>query len=296
MALGVFAVSIIIRVSATVFHLKAGIKQLPRNFRRLTICTSPIQTPELVPGLQPGQDGFTLPDILSDFHASRLSTTLGDKLVAYVTLLPMAFLWFFPAWLYRITLKSTAWFWWPLAFLGDETWLARRPGLIHNRTIRNLTAKTSIAASITTVILFFAANSPVGHYLFGQYPFLTVWFYPFTVTWSSVAPWQLLTLAVAVLTIFLMFWVDSAIRDHEYAEARQEAEILATTQGQFRWIERVVRLRRVLLIIFMLIAFGHAALYFNQWGCWFSLPGNVQGWAQWIYGDNMPLATCALKP
>lgn len=25
---------------------------------------------------------------------------------------------FLPAWLYRVTLKSTAWFWWPLAYLG----------------------------------------------------------------------------------------------------------------------------------------------------------------------------------
>jgi hypothetical protein len=37
---------------ATLFRLRPGIAALPRNFRRLALCTSPAQLPELVPGLE----------------------------------------------------------------------------------------------------------------------------------------------------------------------------------------------------------------------------------------------------
>src|SRR5262249_37668689 len=46
-----FVSSVVIRISATFFNLRDGVEALPRNFRRITLCWSPSQMPELVPGL-----------------------------------------------------------------------------------------------------------------------------------------------------------------------------------------------------------------------------------------------------
>jgi len=54
-AMFVFAETALIRIAATARHLPKGLEALPRNFRRLVICTSPAQLPELIPGLIPGQ-------------------------------------------------------------------------------------------------------------------------------------------------------------------------------------------------------------------------------------------------
>jgi hypothetical protein len=80
--LGLFALPILllafsIRFSATLAYVRTGLKMLSRNFRRLTLCTSPAQTPELVPGLD-RNSAFTLDESIRDLSAD-LSALMGPS-------------------------------------------------------------------------------------------------------------------------------------------------------------------------------------------------------------------------
>lgn len=110
-SLGAFLVSLFIRIAATLRHPYLGWLDLPRNFRRLIICTSPLQKPELVPGLAPGETQFTLTDMWQLFRTIRHSGGRDERALGMVFFPPALLLWFLPGWLYRLTLKSTALFW-----------------------------------------------------------------------------------------------------------------------------------------------------------------------------------------
>ena len=71
-AIGVFVVSVTVRVAATLRYIQPGLGMLPRNFRRLALCTSPLQLPELVPGLAADAELFTLQGIANPSYSSCL--------------------------------------------------------------------------------------------------------------------------------------------------------------------------------------------------------------------------------
>jgi len=135
LGLSVFILSLAVRVTATLCHIPAGLRDLPRNFRRLTLCTSPKQTPELIPGLANNETQFSLDYIRQRFRTGR-SGDLYDKIFAIILFPPAMLLWFFPGWLYRVTLKSTSWFWWPLAFLSRPPRLSNNPTWLYRKLIR----------------------------------------------------------------------------------------------------------------------------------------------------------------
>jgi hypothetical protein len=55
---GLLAATTLIRIAATLSYICSGIYALPKNFRRLTICTSPAQVPEIVPGIEGTESQF----------------------------------------------------------------------------------------------------------------------------------------------------------------------------------------------------------------------------------------------
>ena len=55
---GILLVSLTIRFVASCRHPLLGLRALPANFRRLTLCTSPLQLPELIPGLPQEETRF----------------------------------------------------------------------------------------------------------------------------------------------------------------------------------------------------------------------------------------------
>ena len=70
--IGVFVVSVTVRVAATLWYIVPGVGMLPRNFRRLVLCTSPLHVPELVPGLAADAELFTLQGIANPSYSSCL--------------------------------------------------------------------------------------------------------------------------------------------------------------------------------------------------------------------------------
>ena len=287
----VTGISLIIRFFATVRHLILGIRNLPRNFRRLVICTSPLQEPELVPGLVHGQTRFTFSNQLR-FVRKKLSGTIGDRVFS-ITVMPFAFLlWFFPAWFYRITLKSTAWFWWPLALLGADLRRAKDPDEFRRTTIQSLWAKTNLVVSSVAIVIFIWVNFVQSGALFRENPLLTVLEYFFVVDWS-LRPWQFLSVALAVLSVVIVFLMDDAAGQYHHSKTKMDEVLLARAESKFGWIERLTRLRLIFAITLFILVGVHSLLYLNSLKCWIELRPNVELWSQFIYGDRVPPMQCS---
>ena len=290
MALSALMMSLIVRIVATLRHLRPGLHTLPQNFRRLTLCTSPRQEPELVPGLVPGTTDFTFIDVLQRI---RKETGL-QRTAAYLSYGPFLPIWFLPGWLYRVSLKSTTWLWWPLTFLIGDLSRARDPQEFHRTTMGSLWAKASIALSIITILTFLWSNLVETGAVFKDNPLLIAVGYFFVVDWS-LRPWQLFPITLAVLGLAIVFLVDDAAGQYHLAKAERKDELVARSETKFRAIERLTRLRLVLFVVFTLLVGAHTLLYFNSTQCWLNVPSNIEGWAQWVYGKRMPRAHCSVS-
>jgi hypothetical protein len=286
--LGVWIISLIVRIGATLRHIGSGIRNLPGNFRRLILCTSPRQQPELVPGLKPTETQFSLAALSRAFNRDRRSRDFFRIVFAF-SFWPMAMLlWLLPGWLYRITLKSTAWFWWPLAYLGGDLRRAKHPELLRQRIMETLWAKVSIALAAMTILGFLVSNILLSGAAAQDNPFLSVLGFVFLIDWRSIGLWQVLAVAAALLSVAILLWIDTVEREYRYAKERDDRSLLAKAARGFGWIERVARLRLLLVLGFWLLVGGHTLLYFNSLKCTFDVPPSIERQAQWLYGERMP--------
>jgi hypothetical protein len=105
---------VIVRIGSTLRHWKEGWRRLSVNWRSSVWAHDFRRPPELLTGIDrhPGLGGFGTGHLLNLYKSgSGADRALG----IVVTALSLA-IFFLPAWLYRLSLKSTCWFWWPLVF------------------------------------------------------------------------------------------------------------------------------------------------------------------------------------
>jgi hypothetical protein len=281
--------SLTARFAATACHIKAGLLALPRNFRLLILCTSPIQEPELVPGLT----SITLRDEIRNGIVEVRSGPLGQRLYGGAALVLEVILWFLPAWFYRISLKSTAWLWWPLAFLGAPPKLSKNPDWFYRqlfitkwaRTIRPL-SYLSIAAFVGVSLwrTFNSSHLP-------DNPFLSVIGYAFAIEWTT-APWQLLGLFGSLLSLAIVYLVDWNFEKYRIAVETRDAALAEDAQWHFRWIEYVSRLRTLLFVAYCVLVGFHAFLILNARSCWITPTAGMQSWSVLFYQEQAPKLAC----
>jgi hypothetical protein len=292
--LAIFVLSICIRMLATLMHLGAGIKALPRNFRRLTLCTSPMQVPEIIPGIEETDSEFKFSKYLE--QVKPIYYTLPFEVIPSIFMAIIGTLFYFPVWFYRFTIKSTWWFWWPLAFLGGDLRQARNPSVLRWNVTGSLWAKASIASAGAFLLWFVATNLVVNGVIFQHNPLVTPYGYLLLVHWKFIRLWQVCALVGAVLSIALVILVNDASGKFCIAEKTRDDELKAKTERYFGWIERLARLRSLFVIAFWCLVGGQATLYINSTRCWFSLTPTLHPtlhtWAQDIYGDRLPPETC----
>jgi hypothetical protein len=291
-ALGVFIISFFIRVGATLTFFLRGVRNLPRNFRRLFYCTSPLQVPELVPGLVYGETDFTLPDVWHRFHEERHSPDLLKSTFAAL-FYPLAMvIWFVPGWAYRAILKSTVWFWYPLAYLGSDLRRAKNYKEFRRTIMGSLFAWTCIAVAFVTILVFFWRNFVFSGVLLQENPLITVLGYFVIADWSDLHLWQLLSIVLAATTIVILYWMHSV--SGKLRNAIEDTEREARAKAELGWLERLTRARFVMFLLFQLLVGTQVLLYFNSKRCWFNvnLPANVESWAEWTYGQKLPLPDC----
>jgi len=289
--IGVLFAALAVRIAATVLHIPAGLRALPDNFRRLVFCTSPAQEPELVPGLEPEDTQFTLNKTVSRFRYEMANNSAWENVINLAIYPLIIVFWNVPGWLYRFSIKSTSWFWWPLAFLGADLQVVKRPGLMRQRTIGTLWSKASIGLAAVTLIAFLVTTLFANAESLRDNPFLTVFGLVFLLDWSF-RPWQFLAILMAALSVVMVFAVDAVDREYQYAMAERDDEMRIAAVRKLGWIERLARFRFLCVLIFWLMVGMHAFLYFNAVKCWTDVPANVGAWAHWIYGDRLPPRRC----
>jgi hypothetical protein len=202
-------------------------------------------------------------------------------------------IWFLPGWLYRVTLKSTVWVWWPLAFVANTPKLAKTPAWQYKAMVGTLIGWIAISLASYTDTVFFLTSVilRLWHEGLPENPVLTPLYYLFVLDWSGKF-WPLFSIAGPSLSIVTLVWLNRTFamyqtaKEHNYDDLQREAE------QTFPIIERIQRVKYVLFIVYCLLIVGQAGLYFNSQKCWVSIAPNVQSWSDWFFGDKSPHQKC----
>ncbi len=112
--LGIWLRSVFVRIGSTLRHWKEGWRRLSVNWRGLVWAHDLRRPPELLPGIDryPRLRNFRIGNLLNRYKSESGSERVF-RIAVSVIALPIFIL---PAWLYRLSLKSTCWVWWPLVF------------------------------------------------------------------------------------------------------------------------------------------------------------------------------------
>lgn len=102
--------ALVFRILATLYKLPSGARCLPANWKETSFLTDWCLPAELMPGIREHNSSYSLDGLLKEFSDDR-------DLEGYVFYPAIGLFFFLPAFLYRLNIKATAWFWWPLAYL-----------------------------------------------------------------------------------------------------------------------------------------------------------------------------------
>jgi hypothetical protein len=170
---------------------------------------------------------------------------------------------------------------------------AKNPAHVHAITFTTLKAKATIITSIAVVAAFGFSNLVADGAIFQSNPLLSPIGYLLLIDWRRLMSWQVCALSSAVLSIILVFWVNEASVRRGVAVDTGDTRLLRKAERQFGWIERLMRLRFVIFMLFWLLVGAHATLYANSRHCWFTLSPTLQSWALYTYGDHLPQDHCS---
>lgn len=255
---GIWFRAIMIRLAATFSHPLAGLMAIPSNWRKFIWHSDFCDPPELIPGHR--DSGF--PSLLS----KAIERKYSEGLVLFFNFLPFYFL----AFLWRWSIKSTAWFYLPLLWVGLG-WQN-----IHGEDLLVWTKGYS-QKWLNKVGMFFAAilllSSIVSLIVPGYYfdlqrtledagaP-LPVIGWAFVLDWQSFAaqPWQWFYLPSWIMTLVLFFLLDNQAAD---ISAGAEAEQRLPTLRRLMWFSNA---RTALTNVGLLIALFYFLTAVDAWG------------------------------
>lgn len=201
------------RILATLGNLMQGVAHLPENWLENNVITDSSLPAELMPGIRGYKPFFTLDGFLKNLRQYKKWWLR--------MLLPVAgIFYFFPAFLYRLNLKATAWFWWPLALLlkqaptksgeHDEMEAMCSPWTNPMRMILTWFSVLLGAGPILIQFLDFKAfrawrqSDPSGVVPASWETFLSI-------RWTELAPWNWLQLVAAAAGAGILFMASNAL-------------------------------------------------------------------------------------
>jgi hypothetical protein len=202
-------------------------------------------------------------------------------------------IWFLPAWFYRLTLKSTAWLWWPFAFLGAPPNLAKNPDWFFAQSTETKWAKSTAPLAYLSILAFAGASiwRTFSQGMSLENPFLNVLGYALVINWSTT-PWQLLGAAGSLLSLVVIYLTDWTFRKYTIAKRTQDALLLEEAKEQMRKIEQLARLRTITFLTYCAIVGFHALLVLNDRACWFVPATSVEAWSESLYREYAPVVNC----
>jgi hypothetical protein len=265
------------RIAATTRHLLSGILAMPDNWWRTLFVIDFLYPPELIPG-------YKRPDFFTSSHfltRIKQSDSLIERFVCIVALTIL----YVPGYLYRLSIKSTCWFYLPLVYITRAPWLATKPALLSDilwRDLREWWRRVLAVATVCGVFLSTLAAESVTANLPARV--ISPLEYMFLIDLTTIKPWQWFNLISAAITIGIFAYVGRfkmivyhLTKDHTLAQTARRYALL---------LEYAMRLRNVSTFIFFLIAAVHTMLWLSP--IKEHLPRYLLNLLRSFYGTSMP--------
>ena len=261
-ASGVLMRAVVTRCVATTRYIILGIHFFPRNWLRLTLSEDFFTPPAIVPGLPRGH--FLHPS--SFFRRKSMDV---DEWIFTIIFFPIVIL---PSWTYRVTLKSTAWLYGPVA------WIAYVPRKLRAEAGRliwiDYAGRTYldwiVFCSALGVLVFAAATAfdpnayQVARSITEGQPWTPAHLL-FAFDPNELHFWHALTIPSASLTLVLIIWTD-IIRKRLAA-----GEVLLAVSAEIRALLAINQLKNLLTVAWIFVTFMSFARtawllgYFPEW-------------------------------
>nr|VFJ73213.1 MAG: hypothetical protein BECKFW1821C_GA0114237_10478 [Candidatus Kentron sp. FW] len=273
--MGMWLGSLIIRMSATLYHPLRGLLTLPENWRRFSLGIDSYHGVELmVPGVENHIEQLSL--------SGEVVETRSGEVYAYAGMFLVRAFWFFPGLFYRWSIKSTCWLYLPLIYLGgglrwrphmqeEKAWLVAG---LHKSPVQSIRRWLAIGVAVSLVITT-ALNYPTFQAEIqgslsdapkSMKSFL--WFldrlehvslpYLWAFDFFDLASWQWLNLLGAVLTGGLWIYSDRVNRIWTRAKERDSSAV--PKDVHIVWLLQMTRARNLCAILYVLLAFGYCVL------------------------------------
>lgn len=272
------------RIAATICHPLEGMKAWSENWWRTVVCTDLCTLPEIMPGYE-RQDPLNTRFIQSPRERARF----GKVLAKYLYLQGIVIL-VLPAYIYRLTIKSTCWAYLPVSYIVSMPDLARRPQYFQKllwsdprewfRRVLALVAVIGIVDGIQTGIGH--GRLPMPSSLIGPYEYI------FLIDFSQWKVWQWFNLGACVATgVLLWYSMDLKFLNEE---AKSDSELTRKRDRRLMLLETIVRIRNNLTWLFIGVLVLHAMLMLVPKAQCIT-PGAHYFFAS-IYKDKLPAASC----
>jgi hypothetical protein len=263
--------SVGIRFTATVRHLLRGFFELPSNWWRTIFVVDFIRPPEVVPG-------YSREDLLQPRYLfTEIKNAKGARdLLAYLMALVIMFA---PAYVYRITIKSTSWFYAPIIYLVSPRSRSLKPLLFSDLVWASPMEWARRLLAVATLTIF-AANQAIFIYLKGHLPaeIISPIEYVFLLDTSAIKPWQWFNILSAVLTTLIFVWVGTyrIIVKHN----RRDPSLADSVRWRGLLIEYTMRMRNLSTALLLCITFVHVLF----WKAPYYLPSHVLRFVHDFFG------------
>jgi hypothetical protein len=244
---GIWIRTLTIRVLASLLNWKAGVRQLPQNWWHALFVVDIRHKPELLPD-------NPIEQLKSEIFwkiAKDNQQDFRDK--AWLGII--VFFMFLPAYVYRLAIKSTCWFYLPLIYLvrRKNNEAADDPKEMRDRVLKDPATRIQVVFALATIgfALITATFADFGKTLqaYGNQNVISWIDFIFVLNWSAVKPWQWLSIINAILMVFLIMQTWRLNIDVDYMNKPAVAEQAFSRS----WLIECVRRSQMILTIFWFI-------------------------------------------
>jgi len=245
--LGFWLRSLEIRIRATLRYFWLGFLAMPRNWRRAVFCMDTLTAPEFVPGYT-RNDPFN-----ANIVWGRVKNSIGRK--KYIAFLGLMIL-FAPAIIYRWSIKSTCWFYLPLAYVVRTRNLARNPARIVKRLLNDTEESVRRYLAFGTILVTLVWNTAFWNETLPQV--IAPIEYVLLIDLATIRPWHYCNIFIAVTTIGLLVAAERLRNDLE----SRGFDITLHKSVHFRalFAEWAMRARNCATVALLLLAAGHVLM------------------------------------
>ncbi|MDI1312109.1 hypothetical protein [Prosthecobacter sp.] len=263
MGLGLAARGLVFRVVATLRYLPQGLGRLPENWQENNFWVDFFVPAELIPGIREEDESFAF-----DGFIRSLSET-ENKVFKWGAGPPLAAFFFLPAFLYRLNIKATCWFWWPLVFLLKPQPKADKTGEQKQALCwpwdNPLQRLLILVPALIVLVILIAEYCDFG--LWQQFKNAAAVPIPLKLAlgmeWSHITPWHWALLIVEITGLGMLMIAGNAC-SHK-ANDNWDTYACSCMQTQLWLMNALMRVRSLAAKAFMLLGLGMCLISFPEW-------------------------------